>query len=372
MKNINEDIIWSHVNFDIYEIFETTNKSFAKHEQAIFTNINGKDNDIDDFKGMFDHLSVKIITVISFLICQLFNNTYNVLVSLFEKYGSDPLKRTVSNQLLTQIGHMIIMHNIVCSTLWTWRIIVGPLNLEIAEFESFIQSCFLVSVFLNFAEVAVIKASTICKWTVVTGMNDQFIATFIQNVNVGFIAISQMSRYMLGTMHETLHFQLLTGFKFGLGIDYFWPYYLASTLFITGTAFSIIKLCKFKMMYKNWKIQQNININLNNLEQENELQGCVPTKYNNLSKNPAIMTSKGQALLIGFVGFLGIFFYLIQNLYYDNEMDLYKWLVFREFFVITVVVKMIIPVTYLVSNKNVLDYICMMIEDVFPPMGNRY
>ena len=242
MKIINKDIPWIDLSIDINEICDTANKNSTDLPEEICVDINKISivNNVDDFKIIFDHLSVKIITAIVFLICQLFSNSYHFLMCLFEKYEGDPLKRSVNNQLAAQTCHLIILHNVVCCTLWTWRIMIGPLNPVVAEFEGFIQSIFLVFLFLNTAEIAVIKALMICKWSVVTEMNDQFFGNFVRGGNMAFIICSQFVRYLLGAMHETFHFQLLTGFKIGQGIDYFWPIYLTSTLTITGIAFTII------------------------------------------------------------------------------------------------------------------------------------
>ena len=37
--------------------------------------------------------------------------------------------------ILPFMGYVVIMHNLVCGSLWTWRILIGPLNFEVAEFE---------------------------------------------------------------------------------------------------------------------------------------------------------------------------------------------------------------------------------------------
>ena len=84
-------------------------------------NIKNYASETDDFKELFDHLGIKIITGISFLVCQIFNNGYNFLVAFYEKHGNDPLKRDVTNQLMASGHKVIVLHNLVCTTLWTWR-----------------------------------------------------------------------------------------------------------------------------------------------------------------------------------------------------------------------------------------------------------
>ena len=45
------------------------------------------------------------------------------------------MKRAVVDKILPFLAYAYIMHNLVCGTLWTWRILIGPLNLEVAAFE---------------------------------------------------------------------------------------------------------------------------------------------------------------------------------------------------------------------------------------------
>ena len=78
------------------------------------------------------------------------------------------------------------------------------------------------------------------------------------------------------------------------------------------------------------------------------------------------MTGKETAMMSGILGFSGIFFISVQNLDYDNEMDRYKWLVYREFFIITIFFKIIVPIFFLVTKKDWFEYICRVFKDVFP------
>ena len=55
---------------------------------------------VDDFEGHFASARIKIIYFILFLLCETFSNVYCILFIMFEKYGGDPLKRSVTNQVL--------------------------------------------------------------------------------------------------------------------------------------------------------------------------------------------------------------------------------------------------------------------------------
>ena len=85
------------------------------------------------------------------------------------------------------------MHNLICVPLWTWRILVGPLSLELAQFEGFIQCIFLSTIFLIFAEISLIKAFMKIKWSVMAGINDMFLGKVICGSNLGLIIGMQVT-----------------------------------------------------------------------------------------------------------------------------------------------------------------------------------
>ena len=77
--------------------------------------------DVDDFEELFDNLSIKIASGIICFALLTFTNTFNILVSIFEKYGGDPLKRSLKNQLISQLGYSMIINNTLCNPIITSR-----------------------------------------------------------------------------------------------------------------------------------------------------------------------------------------------------------------------------------------------------------
>ena len=80
-----------------------------------------EDLTIDDFKDIFEPVKTKIISLLVWLTYEFLSNTLLGFVIMFEKYGGDPLKRSIINQLITQLCFVTILNNIVPSTLFTWR-----------------------------------------------------------------------------------------------------------------------------------------------------------------------------------------------------------------------------------------------------------
>ena len=81
----------------------------------------------DDFKDLFNGTTIKIFAILISLIRFTFTNVFYVLILLFEKYGGDPLKRSLKNQLVSQFGYGMMIKNTICNPLLTWRIMFGPM-----------------------------------------------------------------------------------------------------------------------------------------------------------------------------------------------------------------------------------------------------
>ena len=81
----------------------------------------------DDFKDLFNGTTIKIFAIVTSLIRFTFTNIFYILVLLFEKYGGDPLKRSLKNQLVSQFGYGMMVVNTICNPLLTWRIMFGPM-----------------------------------------------------------------------------------------------------------------------------------------------------------------------------------------------------------------------------------------------------
>ena len=106
------------------------------------------------------------------------------------------MKRSINNQLATQFSCAMILHNIISSTLFTWRSIFGPIYLKLAVLESFMTNVWATSSFLLLTEMCVIKALLAFKWSWIVGVDEQFAGTFLILLNSGYILISQSARFV--------------------------------------------------------------------------------------------------------------------------------------------------------------------------------
>ena len=84
--------------------------------------------------------------IVLFLIAEFLGTFLLICMIIYEKYGMDPQKRTVSNQLLSNNCVMWIVHNLVVMPIFTVEQIFGPEG----NFSINFTRCGLFFVFINY------------------------------------------------------------------------------------------------------------------------------------------------------------------------------------------------------------------------------
>ena len=80
----------------------------------------------------------------------------------------------------------------------------------------------------------------------VVGMDDEFIGNFILIWNLHFVGMIHSTRFWLGSMNESLEFQVLSGIKVSYQ-NVFWPIFAKSLFVIVGISVTSIA-CKTKFI----------------------------------------------------------------------------------------------------------------------------
>ena len=113
----------------------------------------------DDFEELFDSVAVKVCWGTIMVVELTFNNAFNFFFIMFDKYGEDSLKRSLNNQLISQVGYPVMLHNLIVVPSWTWRVFFGPLNTGWADTVVLIGNAITIWVSLCFTEALTIKAA---------------------------------------------------------------------------------------------------------------------------------------------------------------------------------------------------------------------
>ena len=86
----------------------------------------------DDFSTVFGSIYLKIITGLLFFGVVPFNTVTSLFLIQFEKFGNDPMKRSVTNLISSQIHYIALLSNTSFAPFLTWRVIIGPIQPNLA------------------------------------------------------------------------------------------------------------------------------------------------------------------------------------------------------------------------------------------------
>ena len=175
-----------------------TEIDFELNEKIVHSSDNiseTKEKDVlDDFEEIFNSIGLRIAYFSFWIIFMTLSNGFFITTILFEKYGEDIMKRSIDNQLWSQVAMAMLLYNCVCLTIFLVRFNYGPLYLAFAAFETFIANCWMSWGLLVLAELSVVKALSIYKFSWVVGINENFAGRFLLRFNLGYIFISQTGR----------------------------------------------------------------------------------------------------------------------------------------------------------------------------------
>ena len=88
---------------------------------------------VDDFDEISNSLSLKICWVFTLLTDYFISNVLAMLFILYDKYGEDSMKRSLSNRLTSQFAYPVIISTFFTTPAWTWRIYFGPVSSSAAD-----------------------------------------------------------------------------------------------------------------------------------------------------------------------------------------------------------------------------------------------
>ena len=324
--------------------------------------------DVDDFKDLLNTSNIKVTSgILSFLLIT-FTNAFKIILSMFEKHGGDPLKRSLINQLVVQIGYCMVINNTICTPLLTWRIFFGPIYVGIAAFNSFCKNICMVWIMTCLTEVFIVKVLMLYKFSYMAGIDDTFLSRFLFLENLGFIFLSQLSRFYLGSMYESAEFQILSGIMVSEELI-FWPIYGTITNIIFGLAFGSIAIKKIMEKFKECKLQLSLKVHIQEncftiggQENSQKNQIATPLKINNFKYNVPLLSGIHFGVLgaITFILFaIGITLAFLKLYVYatmDDKMIPYQTFLYRIFFLESFLFSLVLPILYLATNREVLRF----------------
>ena len=129
----------------------------------------------------------------------------------YERFGMDPQKRTVINQLLSQCCWTIMIFNITSFPVIIFRRLLGPLNSKIAAWFFLNARIFISMISLLLSELMIIKCMYIWKWSIMAMKDDNLISKIILRINILLSSLITLQATMLDDTTCNSIEQSLTG-----------------------------------------------------------------------------------------------------------------------------------------------------------------
>ena len=115
----------------------------------------------------------------------------------YERFGMDPQKRTVINQLLSQCCWTIMIFNITSFPVIIFRRLLGPLNSKIAGWFLLNGRIFISMISLLLSELMILKCMYIWKWSIMAMKDDNLISKIILRINILLSSLITLQATML-------------------------------------------------------------------------------------------------------------------------------------------------------------------------------
>lgn len=163
----------------------------------------------DAFSG-FRSNSLRIVTIVNLTISMTLALFVYFTMILYERYGGDPMKRSIANRIIIQIIFSVLVYMFVTQPLRAIAILYGPIApwaAKIAICTRIIPALFAL---LGFSEIIIMRNLMIFGFARMSQVNDDFMATFITMWNSGFVIAFVAASAYLNAMPEW-DFKFLTG-----------------------------------------------------------------------------------------------------------------------------------------------------------------
>ena len=214
-------------------------------------------------------------------------------------------------------------------------------------------------------EVFVVKALMLNKFSYMARLDNTFMSRFLFLENLGFLFLSQLSRFFLGSMYESIEFQVLSGIMVEEE-PIFWPIYMTVMLFIFGMAYGFITTKKLMEKFKEYKLKKSLKVNIQEnfftiigQDKSRENKMTTPLKVNNFKYNVPLLNGIHFAVLgttVFIIGTISHLFIIYVYATMEDKMMPYQTYLYRRFFLESILFSLVFPILYLATNRDVLRF----------------
>ena len=170
--------------------------SLLVHIDSIKTNMNSTIQDI--FENEFG-LSATTLTLDLIEFCSSF---VFILIIHFEKYGGDPQKRTLVNQLTSYICALLFLFLVTKNIAMSTRVVFGCFHLYLGYSVNISASILVVCIIMFILDIFIYKFFKVFAYRLVVNLNEDNCAFFLSIINpVVSVSIKVFSFVKMGNPH---------------------------------------------------------------------------------------------------------------------------------------------------------------------------
>ena len=120
----------------------------------------------------------------------------------FEKFGGDPMKRSISNMFTAYLGYVVIFTSFVCPLIKYSRVMIGCLPFEVGMIFVFVRqfACYMVAYL--FSLIMMYKCLRLYKFHLTAWFIDDFLGPFMVDMLIFLNILLIIIKYHLGLMNN--------------------------------------------------------------------------------------------------------------------------------------------------------------------------
>ncbi len=188
--------------------------------------MNQSRHSFDHFNQVYSATSFKIPIIILDMLVLVFGTPMYMGIINFERFGGDPKKRTMSNQLFSVICCVFMWTSMSYCLLLTWRSFIGPLSKSLVTAHLITKSWSTLTLVLLVIEILIQKMLELYKVKFNFQFDEDWLSIFLTTSSFIVAAIIEALKLPAGSGID-YDFRLYTGtplwlhpsFKYGIHVD---------------------------------------------------------------------------------------------------------------------------------------------------------
>ena len=157
-----------------------------------------------------------LITIIFGILLEVVSNGFLYGIFIYEKYGIDSQRRTMTNMFLSQICIACIFLNILVHPILLYGMLLSPdgmigIGYPLAVWTRFLMRSLYGFIGFCMSEIMILKCLYLTKWPMMALLNDNYFATFVGLTNILISTLISAIQLGMGELDTAVIFQKLSG-----------------------------------------------------------------------------------------------------------------------------------------------------------------